>query len=184
MHWATGQSALEDSNLAALLAWIDPPTGQTGALAALDAEDPELWPPAGPATDPEFDNKMLAPAMEGYTRALAAVADGDVLAEPRAYAALERELRGAAGPDLAADVAGDRPAARPASWRPGGGPVGRGPGRLHRVRGLRRRGRGAAAAPRRRGYRRAAAAPAGAGAGHVRRAASATTIRWSWRSTG
>nr|WP_205862903.1 hypothetical protein [Planosporangium thailandense] len=64
MHWATGQSAVEDANLAALVGWIDPPDGMTGADAALEAEDPLTWPPAGPATDPTFDNEILAPAIE------------------------------------------------------------------------------------------------------------------------
>ncbi|MEU3554909.1 hypothetical protein [Streptomyces fragilis] len=86
-HWATGQSSLEDQHLGALLAWIDPPVeeGLTGAEAALRAElgrDPEgqlLCPPAGPATDPAFDNRLLAPAIERYDRArsaLAAAEDG------------------------------------------------------------------------------------------------------------
>jgi hypothetical protein len=71
-HWATGQSALEDQHLGALLAWIDPPEGLTGAEAALRAEtgrDTEgqlLCPPAGPATDPAFDNKLLAPAVARF----------------------------------------------------------------------------------------------------------------------
>ncbi|QFY08938.1 hypothetical protein GBF35_21715 [Nonomuraea phyllanthi] len=56
-HWASGQSALEDANLAALLAWIT--TGPSD-----DAEDPLVWPPAGPATDPGFDAEVLAPAIE------------------------------------------------------------------------------------------------------------------------
>ncbi|GAA2775184.1 hypothetical protein [Nonomuraea dietziae] len=29
-HWASGQSGLEDANLAALLGWISPPPGRTG----------------------------------------------------------------------------------------------------------------------------------------------------------
>ncbi|WP_328427455.1 hypothetical protein [Streptomyces sp. NBC_00443] len=84
-HWATGQSTLEDQHLGALLAWIAPPEGETGAEAALRAElardrDGQLLcPPAGPATDPAFDNKLLAPAIERYDRArtaLAAAEDG------------------------------------------------------------------------------------------------------------
>lgn len=59
-HWATGQSAAEDGNLASLLAWIDPPDGMTGADAARRAEDPVRCPPAGPVTDPGFDNLVLA----------------------------------------------------------------------------------------------------------------------------
>ncbi|NEC81155.1 hypothetical protein G3I38_18460, partial [Streptomyces sp. SID7958] len=37
-HWATGQSTLEDQHLGALLAWIDPPAGRSGAEAAREAE--------------------------------------------------------------------------------------------------------------------------------------------------
>ncbi|WP_405972229.1 hypothetical protein OG496_22895 [Streptomyces sp. NBC_00988] len=102
-HWATGQSSLEDQHLAALLAWIDPPDGVSGAGAALDAElrrdarGQLVCPPAGPATDPAFDNKLLAPAIERYDRArtaLAAAEDGleadDRLGE---LTAAEREIR-------------------------------------------------------------------------------------------
>jgi hypothetical protein len=67
MHWATGQSAVEDANLASLLGWISPPPGRTGPQAARDAEDPLLWPPAGPTTDPVFDNEILAPAIRRYS---------------------------------------------------------------------------------------------------------------------
>ncbi|MEU4653728.1 hypothetical protein AB0G32_07260 [Streptomyces sp. NPDC023723] len=102
-HWATGQSALEDQHLGALLAWIDPPDGTSGAAAALRAElarDPDgqlLCPPAGPATDPAFDNRLLAPAIERYDRArtaLAAAEDG--LAADERYGAVraaERDVR-------------------------------------------------------------------------------------------
>jgi hypothetical protein len=63
LHWATGQSSAEDAQLAALLGWISPPPGSTGAQAALAAEDPAQSPPAGPATDPAFDNHVLASLM-------------------------------------------------------------------------------------------------------------------------
>jgi hypothetical protein len=53
LHWATGQSSTEDARLASLVAWIV--SGRPAALAA------EGDPPAGPATDPEFDNTVLAP---------------------------------------------------------------------------------------------------------------------------
>ncbi|MFJ7900592.1 hypothetical protein ACIQ6V_08865 [Streptomyces sp. NPDC096198] len=102
-HWTTGQSSLEDQHLGALLAWIDPPEGTRGADAALraelarDAAGQLLWPPAGPATDPAFDNKLLAPAIERYDRArarLAAAEDG-VEADDRfgELTAAEREIR-------------------------------------------------------------------------------------------
>ncbi|MEV0294912.1 hypothetical protein [Nocardia sp. NPDC050710] len=68
-HWATGQSALEDANLAALLGWIAPPPGSTGAETAARAEDPLSVPPAGPATDPGFDNEELALLIAAYDTA-------------------------------------------------------------------------------------------------------------------
>ncbi|HEX4832035.1 MAG TPA: hypothetical protein VH478_13185 [Trebonia sp.] len=58
-HWATGQSEAEDQNLASLVRWIAPPPGMTGFEAAREAEDPQAWPPAGPATDPDFDRDVL-----------------------------------------------------------------------------------------------------------------------------
>lgn len=64
LHWATGQSLVEDQNLAALLGWIAPSGGLTGPEVAALAEDPLTWPPAGPATDPTFDNEVLAPLIE------------------------------------------------------------------------------------------------------------------------
>ncbi|MFF5230684.1 hypothetical protein [Dactylosporangium sp. NPDC000521] len=88
-HWATGQSTVEDANLAALLAWIDPPVGQSPFEAALAAEDPLLFPPAGPTTDPTFDAERLAPAIERYARS-----DGN----PRALALLENNLRSQLAP--------------------------------------------------------------------------------------
>lgn len=64
-HWVTGQSAVEDGDLAALLGWIDPPEGLTGPEAAALADDP-LTPPAGPDTHPEFDRQELQKAIEHY----------------------------------------------------------------------------------------------------------------------
>ncbi|MFF7729678.1 hypothetical protein [Streptomyces sp. NPDC008001] len=91
-HWATGQSNLEDQHLGALLAWIDPPEGLTGAEAALraelarDAAGQLLVPPAGPATDPAFDNRLLAPAVARYDAGLPGA--GEEVAE-----LLEAQLR-------------------------------------------------------------------------------------------
>ncbi|MEV7522187.1 hypothetical protein [Streptomyces sp. NPDC091371] len=91
-HWASGQSNLEDQHLGALLAWIAPPEGESGARAAERAElarDRDgrlLVPPAGPATDPAFDNKLLAPAMARY--------DAARTAEPRDERALSRAEEG------------------------------------------------------------------------------------------
>ncbi|MCX5557950.1 hypothetical protein [Streptomyces sp. NBC_00038] len=106
-HWATGQSSLEDQHLGALLAWIDPADGASGAEAALRAEllrdsrGQLVCPPAGPATDPAFDNKLLAPAIERYDRArtaLAAAEDG-IEADDRLgdLTAAEREIRALVG---------------------------------------------------------------------------------------
>ncbi|MER5866822.1 hypothetical protein [Kitasatospora sp. NPDC002040] len=76
-HWATGQSHLEDQHLGAQLAWH---TGASGAERATlvetarDAAGQLLHPPAGPATDPAFDAKVLAPAITRHDGALAALA--------------------------------------------------------------------------------------------------------------
>ncbi|WP_329580222.1 hypothetical protein OG500_14015 [Kitasatospora sp. NBC_01250] len=101
-HWATGQSLLEDQQLAAQLAWHSPPPGTTGAEQAELAETARdgrgqlLHPPAGPATDPRFDEKLLAPAITRHDAALAALRQ----ARGRHAAA------GAVAEDVAGDVAG------------------------------------------------------------------------------
>ncbi|MFC8489526.1 MULTISPECIES: hypothetical protein [unclassified Streptomyces] len=102
-HWATGQSSLEDQHLGALLAWIDPEDGVSGREGALRAEAGRdergqlFCPPAGPATDPAFDNGLLAPAIERYDRARqASGAAEDAEAADRALGELlaaEREVR-------------------------------------------------------------------------------------------
>lgn len=89
-HWATGQSATEDANLAALLSWIDPPDGMTGPEAARAAEDPVRCPPAGPATDPSFDNEVLSHLITMIRDATAA---GDGAALARAQVAMDAALR-------------------------------------------------------------------------------------------
>ncbi len=90
LHWASGQSELEDRNLATLLAWIDPPPGG-GAAAAAVGEDPLASPPAGPATDPGFDNEVLAPLIEAFERAAKAEAAKAEAAKAEAAKAEERE---------------------------------------------------------------------------------------------
>lgn len=74
-HWATGQSAVEDMHLPALMAWIDPPDGVRAAEMARRAEDPIEYPPAGPATDPLFDREVLAPAIDQYGKAKTSAAE-------------------------------------------------------------------------------------------------------------
>ena len=90
-HWATGQSPLEDASLAAQLAWIDPPPGMTGLQAALATEDPLRCPPAGPATDPGFDQAILEPLIRSYDRAAQA---GSRAGTDRAAAEITTALRG------------------------------------------------------------------------------------------
>ncbi|MER5280938.1 hypothetical protein ABT025_35115 [Streptomyces sp. NPDC002809] len=69
MHWITGQSPLEDEDLATLLAWIDPPRhAASGRDAADTAADPATYRPVGPATDAAFDNDELAPLFNTYAR--------------------------------------------------------------------------------------------------------------------
>lgn len=85
-HWATGQSTLEDQNLASLMAWIAPPAGLSVEQAMADAENPDVCPPAGPATSPEFDNRDLAPAIKRFDTAR-------TLGDLRALAAAESDLR-------------------------------------------------------------------------------------------
>ncbi|MEU8459611.1 hypothetical protein [Streptomyces sp. NPDC029003] len=95
-HWATGQSNLEDQHLGALLAWIDPGEGMSGAERALCAElgrdgrGQLLVPPAGPATDPAFDNKLLGPAIAKFDAARAAPGPRDGEAARAAGAAVRR----------------------------------------------------------------------------------------------
>ncbi len=92
-HWASGQSALEDQHLAALMAWIRPesvaPEGHamTGAQAALLAEDPGLFPSAGPSTDPEFDTIVLSPLIAAQRET-----EGDAAAQSVAIEALRTAL--------------------------------------------------------------------------------------------
>lgn len=89
-HWATGQSTLEDQHLGALLAWFR--SEGDAAAAALRAETERdaagllRTPPAGPATDPAFDNKRLAPAVQRYDAKLPDAAE-------QIAALLESQLR-------------------------------------------------------------------------------------------
>jgi hypothetical protein len=70
LHWASGQSPAEDAQLAVQLAWIT-----AGAEAARQAEN---GPVAGPDTDPDFDNHVLAPLISSSSPELPKVL-GDLL---------------------------------------------------------------------------------------------------------
>jgi hypothetical protein len=112
-HWATGQSAAEDANLGALLAWIAPPDGLTGPEAARAAEDPVRCPPAGPVTDPTFDNEVLEPILRAGREATLA---GDSARLRLVRADMERALRSQLEPTWAlmwraVDLLRDLPAA-------------------------------------------------------------------------
>ncbi|RKE19170.1 hypothetical protein [Streptomyces sp. TLI_171] len=112
-HWATGQSNLEDQHLAARLAWHVPPAGfgpgTSGAAAAewvesaRDADGQLAHPPAGPTTDPRFDEQVLAPAILRHDAAVAvrerAEASRDA-AEARRAAALVEQARAVLGEAL------------------------------------------------------------------------------------
>ena len=70
-HWVTGQSDLEDEDLHALLAWIDPPTGESGAEAAAAVETARAdgrLPAAGPTPDPVWDRDVLGPLIDRFNR--------------------------------------------------------------------------------------------------------------------
>ncbi len=92
-HWATGQSPVEDRNLGALLGWIEPPPGMSGAQAAAAAEDPVHCPPAGPSTDPTFDNEVLE-------QRILAVRTARFTGDGRAYHRAKAELTGALATQL------------------------------------------------------------------------------------
>ena len=61
-HWATGQSPAEDRNLAALLGWIDPPPGTTGAQAAAAGRGSAALPIGWPRHRPHVRQRGPRPA--------------------------------------------------------------------------------------------------------------------------
>jgi len=67
----------------------------TGLQAALATEDPLLCPPAGPATDPGFDQAILEPLVRNHDRALR---DRDRPAADRAAAEITEAVRGQLAP--------------------------------------------------------------------------------------
>lgn len=67
-HFASGQSAFEDENLATLLAWIENEPGS--GLAVISKAERES-PPFGPVADPKLDAK-LEPHVQAFGRAVRA----------------------------------------------------------------------------------------------------------------
>lgn len=65
LHWATPQMGVEDAALGTVLSWIDPPTGIAPVDAAARAE---RGAPAGPISEPEWDNYVLEPAIVEFNR--------------------------------------------------------------------------------------------------------------------
>ncbi|MFD0782335.1 hypothetical protein ACFQZ8_00020 [Micromonospora azadirachtae] len=90
MHWATGQSPEEDQHLPALLSWIAPPPDMTGRQAARFCEDPLKVPPAGPSTDPSFDNGVLEGLLAGFQEATGPAASR--IAEDKIRKELQKQL--------------------------------------------------------------------------------------------
>jgi hypothetical protein len=92
VHWATGQSPEEDQHLPAVLAWIAPPPGMTGLEAARVCENPLKVAPAGPSTDPSFDNGVLEDLLKAYHEAASPGAAR--IAEDKIRRELDQQLRG------------------------------------------------------------------------------------------
>ncbi|MCO1658908.1 hypothetical protein [Pseudonocardia humida] len=78
-HWRTGQSDIEDTQLPATLAWIDPPAAWSGRDAAVAAEAERRSTPAGPTSDPGWDEE-LARLVGDFNDARGRSVDPDVVA--------------------------------------------------------------------------------------------------------
>ncbi len=85
-HFVTGQSALEDENLAALLAWIDGVPGDL--LPELERLEEQAY---GPVPNPKWEAK-LEPYVKAYTDGVRA---GDLQKVELAEQTVEREVRSA-----------------------------------------------------------------------------------------
>jgi hypothetical protein len=112
-HFATGQSALEDESLAALLAWVDGVPGDLlTELERIEHDEPSY----GPVPNPEWERR-LEPFVKAYTEGLRAqdnakvrLAEQNVAKEVRAalsvaYAATHRAIEILRGIQPAARVA-------------------------------------------------------------------------------
>ncbi|MFJ3490689.1 hypothetical protein [Leifsonia aquatica] len=87
--YANGQLASEDQNLRTQLAWIQPPPGLSGADAARVAE---LEPPVGPLSHPDWDDKVLMPAISEYGAAKKFVEAAVAEAAAQVHRRVRREL--------------------------------------------------------------------------------------------
>lgn len=83
-HFVTGQSALEDENLATLLAWIDGVPGDV--LPALEALETTAY---GPVPDPRWEAR-LEPFVKQYSDGLR---EDDIAKRDAAFAAVEAAVR-------------------------------------------------------------------------------------------
>jgi hypothetical protein len=68
LHWATPQKDIEDAAPGTVLLWIDPPAGVAPVESAAKAERAA---PAGPISDPEWDNPVLDRALRHAVREIA-----------------------------------------------------------------------------------------------------------------
>lgn len=73
LHWATGQTPIEDQNIHSLAAWIAPTAATARYGAKIDLADllhvVEDWLAAGPVPDPSWDADTLAPIISEFNRA-------------------------------------------------------------------------------------------------------------------
>jgi hypothetical protein len=73
LHWATGQTPLEDQNVHTLAAWVATSVVAARHGAARDVLEllslVEDWPAAGPVPDPTWDAETLAPLIDEFNRA-------------------------------------------------------------------------------------------------------------------
>ncbi len=184
VHWATGQSPLEDRNLGALLGWIDPPPGMSGPQAAARGRGPGALPAGRAGHRPHVRQRGARRADRSPSARAKATGDGRAMDRARGRAAPTRSPP-SSQPTWAlmwrAVALLRAPAARRPRPEPGGTPTRtRSPGTRSTLRD------GGPPQPRRDGAvsaaRRLASLERRPGRWSPRSAPS--TTRWSWPSTG